>query len=70
MSTEKTTIQVGGMTCGGCVRHVTRALRAKPGVREVEVKLEEGVACVAFDPEESTREELRTAIEEAGYEAR
>jgi copper chaperone len=69
MTTETTTIRVSGMTCGGCVRHVTHALRARPGVHEVEVSLAEGIARVTFDPAASTLEALRDAIREAGYEA-
>ena len=33
------TYRVNGMTCGGCVRHVEKAIRATPGVSEVAVDL-------------------------------
>lgn len=69
MSTKETTIQVRGMTCGQCVHHVTSALRAQPGVHSVAVELADGVASVTFDPDESSRETLRHAITEVGYEA-
>ncbi len=69
MTPEKTTFTVRGMTCNSCVRHVTQALRSQPGVTEVDVQLAEGTACVLHDPEETSRESLRQAIEEAGYEA-
>ena len=35
MQTEQ--IQVTGMTCGGCTSNVTRALKAIPGVSDVNV---------------------------------
>ncbi|CAN5126204.1 copper chaperone CopZ [soil metagenome] len=67
MNTE-TTLNVRGMTCNSCVRHLGAALRAIEGVTSVDVKLAEGVACVIYDPEAATKGELRTAIVEAGYE--
>lgn len=38
--------RVSGMTCGNCVRHVTQALDALPGVEEVQVDLAGGSATV------------------------
>ncbi len=69
MAVQQTTIQVRGMTCGSCVRHVAGALRAKDGVTSVDVRLADGVACVMHDPGVASIGELRRAIEEAGYEA-
>lgn len=35
-------LEVQGMSCGSCVRHVTEALRPLPGVSGVEVDLQTG----------------------------
>lgn len=40
------TFRVSGMTCGNCVRHVTQALDALPGVEEAQVDLASGSATV------------------------
>ncbi|MCB9760085.1 MAG: heavy-metal-associated domain-containing protein [Alphaproteobacteria bacterium] len=56
------------MTCGGCVRSVTRALQALPGVSEVQVSLEDKAATVTLDPAVATRAQLVGAIEDAGFD--
>ncbi|MCX8087316.1 MAG: cation transporter [Rhodocyclaceae bacterium] len=66
---ETTTIEVKGMTCGGCTASVTRVLTELPGVARAEVSLSPGQAVVSFDPAKITREALCQAIEEAGFEA-
>ena len=63
-------IQVAGMTCDHCVAAVTEELQALAQVTNVSVDLEAGgISTVRI---ESTapidREDLRVAIDEAGYE--
>ena len=57
------------MTCNGCVKHVTSALRDLPGVSAVEVDLANGRAKVVHDPESSSVPALIAAVDAAGYEA-
>lgn len=64
MQTE--TMNVTGMTCGGCVSKVTKALNAVPGVGHVEVSLP-GKAAVDFDEKLTSPERLHTAVKDAGY---
>lgn len=68
---EKTewVLRVEGMTCAGCARHVTEALRNVPGVVEVAVgSWQTGQAVVVAAP--AVREEsLLAAVEKAGYHA-
>ena len=66
---ETATLKVSGMTCQGCVRSVTRVLRAVPGVDGVEVSLEQGEARVRYDPARTGVPALREAVEGAGYSA-
>jgi len=65
---ENVTLKVQGMTCGGCVASVTRVLKSVPGVSEVAVTLQPGVAHVTFDPARTQAPALRAAIEDAGYD--
>lgn len=61
------TINVTGMTCQNCVRHVSQALSALPGVRSAEVDLDSATA--RLDTErEIPAAELGAALEEEGYE--
>jgi copper chaperone CopZ len=62
---ETLTYPVKGMTCGGCVRHVEKALRATPGVAEAQVDLAAGTARVVGTASPRT---LAEAVAEAGYE--
>ena len=66
---ETTRIKVGGMTCSGCVASVTRALRAIEGVDNVDVSLDDGQANVRYDPARVNEVKLRSAIEDAGFDA-
>ena len=65
---ENVVIKVAGMSCGGCVKTVTSVLAALPGVAQAEVSLEAGEARVAFDPARVGVEQLRLAIEGAGFD--
>jgi copper chaperone len=60
-------IKVTGMTCGGCVDIVTRALVAVDGVHNVNVSLANGEAKVDFDENMTSIEKLNIAVEETGY---
>ena len=68
-SLETVNLSIEGMSCGGCVRHVTHALNAVPGVRVEDVKV--GSARVTIiDPERTSAETLVTAVQAAGYAAK
>ena len=54
------------MTCNGCVKHVTTALREVPGVTAVEVDLATGCASVVHD-ENCSGPSLVAAVDAAGY---
>jgi copper chaperone len=66
---ESITVKVAGMTCSGCVASVTRVLQGVNGVGKVDVSLQQGEAIVEFDPGLAQREQLRAAIESAGFDA-
>ena len=66
---ETTTIKVGGMSCGGCVKSVTGVLTALDGVTKAEVSLEQKQAVVEFDAAKLTRYQLKEVIEDAGFDA-
>ena len=57
------------MSCDNCVQHVTKALAALPGVRKVDVRLQEGRATVEAQSDVYL-EHLIETVEEAGYQAR
>lgn len=63
----QTTYQIKGMTCGHCAQAVTGELSALIGVHEVHVDVAAGTAQVT-SAAPLTIDEVRTAIDEAGYE--
>ena len=66
---ETITLDIGGMTCQGCVGSVTRVLRATAGVSDARVSLTPGKAEVTYDPARTDPSALRKAVEDAGYDA-
>lgn len=65
--TVASTYQVSGMTCGHCVQAVTAELTQLPGVHDVSVDLPTGAVTIVSDAPLPV-DEVRTAIDEAGYE--
>ena len=63
-------LDVMGMSCGSCVRHVDRALRSVAGVSDVEVRLTKGEVWVRHDAAVAPVQNLVRALEAEGYEAR
>jgi copper ion binding protein len=61
------TYRVQGMTCGHCVQAVSTEVGALPGVTTVDVDLATGAITVTSERRLDT-DEVRAAVEEAGYE--
>lgn len=75
-SLQTVTLQIDGMTCGGCVKDVKAALSRVPGVSVVDLTVgtkwvvfsdySNARAAVTFDPEKTGVEALIKAVEAAG----
>ncbi len=65
---RETVLNVTGMTCSSCVRHIDHALRDVLGVSNVEVQLQKGTVRVKHDPASATVEDLVEAVRDAGYD--
>ena len=66
---SKTTLEISGMTCAGCVGRVERGLSAVPGVTAATVNLATGRAEVAFVAGATDTAALAAAVAAAGYTA-
>ncbi|WP_311420313.1 heavy-metal-associated domain-containing protein [Kingella denitrificans] len=64
------TLNIDGMTCGGCVKSVTKVLNGLDGVRSATVSLENKNAQVEFDEGKIQIAQLVEAVEDAGFDAR
>ncbi|WP_437633719.1 heavy-metal-associated domain-containing protein [Sorangium sp. So ce854] len=67
---KETILQVDGMSCPSCVRHIDSALRALDGVASVEVRLREGAVVVRHDPASAPVDAVVEAVRGAGYDVR
>lgn len=65
MQTEH--LKIAGMSCGSCTSKVTHALQAVTGVSEVNVSLAAGDATVEYDEHLASLEQLKAAVQGAGY---
>jgi P-type Cu+ transporter len=68
--TQHVTLPVTGMTCASCVRTIEKALHRVEGVREANVNLASEQAAADYDPALAGVDQLRAAIEKAGYGVR
>jgi len=64
-----TVVKVGGMSCQGCVKSVTKVLQDLPGISRAEVSLERNEASVDYDAALVSPEAMKSAIDAAGFEA-
>ena len=65
----RTVLKVDGMSCQGCVKNVTGVLQALPGVTATQVSLEKAEAVIDFDEAKLSRDELKRAVDDAGFDA-
>lgn len=64
---KKLLVNVEGMSCNNCAKHVKKALEDLEGVEVADVNLEEKNAEVSYIGD-IDQEKIKEAIEEAGYE--
>jgi len=62
-----TTLQIQGMSCGGCVKSATRALSSVPGITPKDVQI--GSAKIEVDSAQATAAQAIAALEKAGFQA-
>ena len=65
---EKITMNVEGMSCDHCVKAVTNAVSALPGIMGVTVDLGAGTVTVEHDPGIADEAKIRAEIEDQGYD--
>jgi copper chaperone len=65
---EKTVLNVEGMACDHCVKAITNAVGALPGVNRVSVDLHSRTVTVEYDPAQSPLHKIKAEIEDQGYD--
>lgn len=69
VQTERVTIAIEGMHCGGCASGIRAMLKRTAGVVSADVSHERKEAVVEYDPGRVTREKIVEAITNLGYKA-
>lgn len=64
---ETITFDLGGMSCDGCASSVIKVLVALHGVSNATVSHAQSKAEIHYNPAQIKPEQLRAAIEAAGY---
>ena len=69
MSEVKTVnLEITGMTCGGCVNSINKAVANCDGIKDCDVDLKQGLAIVSFNPSLTSENEIAQSISDLGYE--
>jgi Cu+-exporting ATPase len=67
---KETKFKIDGMSCVGCSKAVTRALKQLPGIDNVEVDFTSGCAVVVFNENQLSEKQIHDAVGEAGYKTK
>jgi len=65
---QTATIKIKGMTCMGCVNSIKNVLRNVPGIAQLEVTLDPAQAIIQFDPKNTSLNQLKETIIDAGFD--
>lgn len=64
---QKLTLHITGMSCGHCLKAVSQALHAVPGVKVESVQM--GRAVVSYDERTVQPDAIERAVSDVGYTA-
>jgi copper chaperone CopZ len=67
MKLEKAYFKVVGMYCISCKAIVERQLKNESGVKRIDIDYMTNSVIVEFDPSMITKEEIKSRLEESGY---
>ena len=67
MSEEKIKLKVSGMTCSSCARNIEHAVSQVEGVQRANVNLSTETLFVELEPEKTSVDEIKKAVEDIGY---
>uniref|UniRef100_A0A8B9J1U7 Copper-transporting ATPase 1 n=1 Tax=Amazona collaria TaxID=241587 RepID=A0A8B9J1U7_9PSIT len=67
--TQVVVINIEGMTCNSCVQSIEGVISQKAGVKSIHVSLTNHNGAIEYDPLQTCPEDLRSAIEDMGFDA-
>ena len=66
---KEVVLKIKGMHCEGCSTRLEKVLNNQDGVEDAKVSLEKAEASIKFDETLTGVDELKEAVEDAGFEA-
>lgn len=66
---RETLLDVMGMSCPSCIRHINDALAELEGITSIDVRLRDGKVAILHDPATAPIDSMIEALREAGYES-
>ena len=66
---KEISLKIKGMHCTGCSTRLEKVLNNQEGVEKAEVSFEEGKTEIKYDENQIKLEEIKEAIEDAGFKA-
>jgi P-type Cu+ transporter len=66
---DNATLKLRGMGCASCAKSIEEAISSVPGVEECQVNFGAEQATVIYHPQRTNLEEIRNAVDAAGYSA-
>ena len=66
---KETNLKIEGMHCAGCSTRLEKVLNNLEGVETAKVSLEEKKATIKYNEEKISVENIKEAIEDAGFKA-
>uniref|UniRef100_A0A8C0AN90 Copper-transporting ATPase 1 n=1 Tax=Buteo japonicus TaxID=224669 RepID=A0A8C0AN90_9AVES len=67
--TQVVVINIEGMTCNSCVQSIEGVISQKAGVKSIHVSLSNCNATIEYDPLQTCPEDLRSSVEDMGFDA-
>lgn len=64
---QETAIFVVNMTCNGCKQKIEKNIAWEKGVKDLQVDLEHKLVTIIFDPQKTTKNILKSAIEKLDF---
>ncbi|KFW00040.1 Copper-transporting ATPase 2, partial [Fulmarus glacialis] len=68
-TTRTAVIRIDGMTCNSCVQSIEGTISQRQGVQCIAVSLADRTGTIHYDPAVTNGEDLKTAIEDMGFDA-
>ena len=69
-NTKTVALKLSGLTCGGCVRNITKKLKGIKGVLTAKVTLKPMRAVVSYNTKKCNPKQMIKAIKKSGYGAK